>query len=143
MLTLSFRQPCMSVMTVPLSKTQVLEVVPGNLFRGLNSPNFISGEFSIKENGSGVLFSGTISDSDIVLPPFRSARPNAKIYYELGKQPKDENSFKVYIDNQGARIVFEDGVLITAVFDEEIVLEAKGYEIQGEGFWIGKETGPD
>lgn len=128
-------------MTAP--KSQVLEVVPGNLFRGLNSPKFISGEFSIKENGSGVLFSGTISDSDFVLPPFRSARPNAKIYYELGKQPKNENSFKVYIDGQGIRIVFEDGVLITAVFDEEIVLDAKGYGIQGEGFWIGRETGPD
>jgi len=128
-------------MTAPPTVTSlVLEVVPGRLDLARNSPSNIFGEFSIKENGSGVIFAGKV---DFVLPPFASTRPNAKLYYEFGKQPKDENSFKLYIDNQGIRIVFEDGALITAVFDEEIVLDAKGYEIQGTGDWIGKVTGPD
>ena len=130
-------------MTTPPTKSRALEVVPGNLFRFRDSPSKISGEFSIKENGSGVIFSGETTDPDFGLPLFISTRPNAKLYHEVGNKPKDFNSFKLYIDNQGIRIVFEDGVLITAVFDEEVVLDAKGYEAQGTGVWIGKETGPD
>lgn len=131
-------------MTAPPTETRVLEVVPGHLELNPshNSPlaSNIFGEFSVKENGSGVIFSATV---DFVLPPSTSKRPNAKLYYELGKQPRDENSFKLYIDSQGIRIVFEDGALIIAVFDNEIVLDAKGYEIQGTGDWIGKVVGPD
>jgi hypothetical protein len=127
------------IMTGPKT-SRALEVVPGHLNSSPDFPHHFSGDFSIKENGSGVVFDGTV---DFVLPQFTSARPKAKLYYELGKQPKDLNEFKVYIDHQGIIVVFEDGALIAAVFDQEIVLDAKGYEAKGTGVWIGKETGPD
>jgi hypothetical protein len=131
----------MSLMTAPPSRVRSLEVVPGELGNPSCNPSHVCGEFSTKKNGLEVGFGGTV---DFVLPPFTSAWPNATLYYESGKQPRDWNSFTLYIDNQGIRIVFEDRALIIAVFDQEIVLDAKGYEIQGKGiYWIGRATSPD
>ena len=101
----------------------------------------LSGSFGAQAGegvlGNGVQFGGTLTN--FVLPQFTSS--NATLYFPMGNQPKDSNTFKVYIDTQGVQIFFDDGSLITAIFDKAIVLNAEGYALQGKGIWIGVVVG--